>query len=221
MEVDMATQVMPVIGSVPEVFENPEGLYEGDLRWYFPIIASAPNVNAPYHNLRHMLHTTVLCYSAILYQTEIGQPLKFPRELLIGALGHDYGHLGERAKSDDDNIRVAVENLHQYIQPADRQSFGLIASFVRSTRYPYEHGAENLHEAILRDADKAQAFSTAWIQQIGVGLATEMQISIKEMLRRQVAFLNHLKFESEWGRFMFAEHIPAKIEETERVLILL
>jgi len=218
----MTTQVMPVIGSISEVFENPDGLYEGDLRWYFPIIASAPNVNAPYHNLRHMLHTTFLCYSALLYYKESGVDFgPRGRKLLIAALFHDYGHLAGKAKSDQENIDEAVAGLCMNIHNDDRKLVRDTRELIVSTHYPYKRPAQNYDEDILRDADKAQALSTAWIQQIGVGLATEMNISMEEMLRKQVFFLSNLRFETSWGKFMFAEHIPAKIEETQRVLRLL
>ncbi len=218
----MHTAVMPVVGSVPEVFENPHGLYQGDLRWYFPIIASAPNVDAPYHNLRHMLHTTVFCYNALLYDKE-GSVDASPhgRELLIAALFHDYGHLAGEADTDQDNIDEALAGMYGNIHKDDKEMVRSIRKLIISTHYPYKAPANNYYEALLRDADKAQAFSTSWLQQIGVGLATEMGIPMDEMLRRQVVFLRNLKFESDWGRYTFGTHIPEKIDETERILKLL
>ncbi|MES3004886.1 MAG: hypothetical protein V4690_02090 [Patescibacteria group bacterium] len=217
----MTAQVMPVIGNIPDLFENTLNLYEGDLVWYFPIIASAPNINAPYHNLRHMLHTTMLCYDALLFHKKSGSELPLGRPLLKGGLFHDYGHLAGKAKTDDENIEIAVVGLYTHIHDNDLINVGNIEGWMRSTLYPHRGPARNVYEAILRDADKAQAFSSAWIQQIGVGLAEEMGISMREMLEKQVTFLRNLKFESAWGRFTFEKHIPAKIEETQRVLRLL
>lgn len=217
----MPTQVMPVIGSVPDVFENSLNLFEGNLRWYFPIIASAPNIDAPYHGLRHMLHTTFLCYSALLYYHEVGFRIARGRKLMIAASFHDYDHLAGKAKTDQENIDRAIAGVHKHIHNDDSENLIDIVHLISSTHYPHKGPAENIYQAILRDADKAQAFSTGWIHQIGVGLANEMGLSMREMLEKQVTFLNNLKFESNWGNFMFAEHIPAKIEETKRVLRLL
>jgi hypothetical protein len=52
-------------GDIPEIIGNDRGLYEGDLTGYFrALIFHATNLTRPYHNLRHMLHVTWLCYQA-------------------------------------------------------------------------------------------------------------------------------------------------------------
>src|ERR1700747_1685621 len=55
----------PETGDSPEITGNDRGLYEGALTGYFrALIFHATNLPRPYHNLRHMLHVTWLCYQA-------------------------------------------------------------------------------------------------------------------------------------------------------------
>jgi len=217
-----STRVIPVVGSLPEVLENSHGLYIGNLRKYLPIVANASNVFAPYHNLRHMLHVTVMCYSALLYQRESGREMHhvFARVLLLAGLFHDFDHLGNNV-DDDVNIDRAINALHRHHLEEDRILLPAIEGLIKTTRYPYRQDASEIKhwERILRDADKSLVFSIAWIQQVA-GLGKEKGLTLKEALEKQLIFLRELSFDTEWGRFMFqdAGQITSKIVETERLL---
>src|SRR5262249_6666243 len=52
-------------GDIPEIIGNDHLLYAGDLAGYFrALFFHATNLDCSYHNLRHMLHVTWLCYQA-------------------------------------------------------------------------------------------------------------------------------------------------------------
>lgn len=215
-----------VTGDIPKIIANADGLYKGDLIAYFKILFfEARNLNNPYHNLRHILHVTWLCYKAAeFYKSELS-PRK-ARNLLIAALFHDFDHLGHSSQRDPDrlNIEIAVAALRHYLLPADRKALREIEALVRATEFPYRRPARGLDLAgkIIRDADLAQALNPAWIQQIIIGLAKEANLAPIEMLRAQRSFLGALDFNTEWARELFPpDLIAAKIEEAEALLRLL
>jgi hypothetical protein len=75
---------------------------------------------------------------------------------------------------------------------------------------------------IIRDADLAQALSSAWIQQVVFGLAQEWELSPLEVLKGQGSFLTGLSFSTYWAQQLFPQElIQAKIEEVEQLLQLL
>jgi hypothetical protein len=72
-----------VTGDIAIVIGNDHGLYEGDLGRYFrAVFFDAANIDRPYHNLRHMLHVTWLCYQAGEYYRDRLTPRQI-RNLLI------------------------------------------------------------------------------------------------------------------------------------------
>src|SRR6516225_1943489 len=111
-------------GNIPEIIGNDCGLYEGDLTGYFrALIFHATNLTRPYHNLRHMLHVTWLCYQAAeFYRDRLTQ--RQIRNLLIAALFHDFDHPGHPHPGADDpdgiNIGRSIAALRRHIAPEDR-----------------------------------------------------------------------------------------------------
>jgi len=95
-------------GDIPEIIGNDRGLYEGDLTGYFrALIFHATNLTRPYHNLRHMLHVTWLCYQAAeFYRDRLTQ--RQIRNLLIAALFHDFDHPGHPHPGADDPDRINI-----------------------------------------------------------------------------------------------------------------
>src|SRR5260370_31582111 len=111
-------------GDVPTIVSNDRGLYEGDLGGYFrALFFRATNLDRPYHNLRHMLHVTWLCYQPAEYYCDRLTPRQI-RNLLIAALFHDFDHSGHPHPGADDpdgiNIRIAIAGLRRCITPEDR-----------------------------------------------------------------------------------------------------
>jgi len=214
------------VGSIPIIASNQNSLYEGNLKSYFKVIFSAPNIHNGYHGLRHMLHVTWACYEACKYYDKEGSNLLCPRQmrsLLIAALFHDYGHCG-KSGDDEINIEVAIRGLFENIQPEDELHKEKIASVIRATKFPHEDLGENitLEQKILRDADASQTFSTAWIGEVLAGLGSEFDESPLEMLKIQDGFLKSLSFYSDFGKeFWGNEAIKAKIEETQELISIL
>jgi hypothetical protein len=217
-----------VTGDLPKIVANQEGLYEGNLTFYFRILFfKSNNIHNPYHNFRHMMHVLWLCHQACRYYQNRLTPRQ-TRNLLIAALFHDFDHPGHPhpGESDPDriNIPIAIAGLRRYIIPADRPFLPQIEALIEATHYPYKIGSDKLDllGQIIRDADRAQALNPAWIQQVVFGLAQEWEVSPLEVLKGQRAFLAGLSLSTCWAQQLFPQElIQAKIEEAEQLLRLL
>ncbi len=213
--------MIQVRGSIPEIIENTEEIYEGNLGHYFCVIFGAKNVTHQYHNFRHMLHVTFLCYNACLfYVNELTK--REMRNLLIAALFHDYNHPG-RTGDDDLNIEIATRGLKKAVLPEDEEHLQGVCEIIRPTQYPYivEAAELSLLQGILRDADVAQAFNPAWIQPVVFGLGEEMGVAPIKVLEMQESFISNLKFNTVWGHEMFEQARAEKIAEAKRLLSIL
>lgn len=212
-----------ITGSIPSIIRNDERLYEGDLVHYFQaIFKHAPNLRHPYHNFRHMLHVTWLCYQACEFYKGNMCPLEM-RKLLVAAMFHDFDHLGTFG-NDHANILRSVDGLDRYIQLLDTPYRKDIHVLIEATEYPHTSATESLSLSgkIIRDADLCQVFSPAWIQHVVFGLASEWGRSPVEVLRMQHPFLSNIKLETEWARIMYpATTIQEKIDEAVALLELL
>ena len=214
-----------VAGDLPSIVGNDEHLYEGDLVYYLRVLFfNADNLTNPYHNFRHMTHVTWLCYQACRYYKKKLTPRQM-RGLLIAALFHDFDHPGHPHQGEKDpdriNIPIAIAALRQYALPQDRDLLPEIERSIEATHYPYKIPTEQLDllGKIIRDADLAQALSTAWIQQVVIGLAQEWRVTPLDVLRMQAGFLRALPFNTEWARRLFPpDLVQAKIDEAERLL---
>jgi len=217
-----------VAGDIPELIENEDDLYEGDLTHYFrALFLKAANLNNPYHNLRHTLHVLWLCHKACRYYENELTPRQM-RMLLIAALFHDFDHPGRphpgKADPDRINIGIAIAALRRHITPEDRALLPDIEAIIEATHYPYDVASDELDllGQIIRDADLAQALSPVWIQQIVIGLAQEWGAQPIAVLKSQVPFLSNLRFNTEWARRLFPPQLlAAKIREAQELLRLL
>ena len=212
-----------VRGTLPQIVRNDEGLYEGDLRHYFrAMFYSAQNVRHPYHNWRHMSHVMVMAYNACKHHRASLTKLQI-RKILIGAKFHDFDHSG-LIGHDDLNLARAVRGLTAHLLPEDRPYLDDIVWLMQSTEYPYKvsNGELPLSALILRDADMAQVFSMAWMQQVIFGFASEWRKDPIDILRSQIPFLNNVSFHTDWGRSEYPpEVIAEKIQEVNELLELL
>lgn len=217
------TATRQVSGSLPAIIRNDERLYEGDLQAYFQIVFQyAQNLHHPYHNFRHMFHVVYLCYDACLFYEQALSSREM-RNLLIAAMFHDFDHAGV-AGDDARNIEAAINGLQRHIQEEDWLERATIAQLIRATQYPYviEADSLSLSARILRDADVAQAFSPAWIQQVVFGLAAEWGKKPIDVLRMQVPFYGSIDMLTDWGVKTFPpEDIASKITEAEELLALI
>lgn len=212
-----------VVGGLPEIIVNKDGVYQGNLADYYRwIFKNATNLSNGYHNFRHLFRVAWLCYQACVYY---GDKLtrKEKRNLLIAAMFHDVNHSGKKG-IDEDNIRQAIAALYKAIMPADRPYFEEIANLIWATEFPHRIRTELLSilEMILRDADVAQVLDVAWMQEVLFGLAEEWEMAPIDVLSHQVTFLENLKFGSEWAKETFPPSaIAAKIAEVRAHLALL
>ncbi len=210
-------------GSLPSIIRNDDNLYEGNLNHYFKVIFfQAQNLEKPYHNFRHMFHALWLCYQACIYYRRELTVVEM-RNLLIAIMFHDFDHPGLFG-NDDLNIERSVRALEKHIAPEDRASLEDIKYLMRATEYPHTSPSESLSLSgkIIRDADVAQGFSTAWIQQVIFGLSSEWGKTPVDLLILQESFLRNLKFNTEWAQSMFPQSdIDAKIQESKELLALL
>lgn len=208
-----------VKGSIPAIVNNKAMLYEGDLRIYFQILwRKATNLNAGYHNFRHICHVLWLCHEACEYYADRLTPRQM-RNLLIAALFHDFDHTGAKG-SDDINIARALAAFEAHVLPQDRPYMDEIRTLIKATEYPYKVPSEevNFLERIIRDADMGQALSVAWIQHVVFGLAREWKVEPLEVVRGQGPFHAGLTFHTEWGQQKFPrEAVESKIEEANEL----
>jgi 3'5'-cyclic nucleotide phosphodiesterase len=217
-----------ISGDIPNIIENEEGLYEGNLIIYFrALFFQARNLNNPYHNFRHMLHVLWLCHKACRYYRDRLTPRQM-RILLIAALFHDFDHTGcphpEEEDPDGINIAIAISGLRRHILTNEREILPAIEVLVEATHSPYKISGDKLDllGQIIRDADLAQALSPVWIQQVVIGLAQEWRVKPLQVLSAQKTFVASLAFNTEWAREVFPQKlVDAKLEEAEALLRLL
>lgn len=203
---------------IARIVNNEEGLYHGDLRYYFRIIFKAPNVNNPYHNFRHMMHIFCQSYEGGKYERIDKTKM---RALLIAALFHDYGHSG-RIKKDKKEIAAAIKHLKKFLLADDRPLLPDIEELIRSTEWPHRCDVRiSKSMKILRDADFSQTLDDVWWQQIIFGLSREQGIPPVDLLKSQIDFISKLKFQSEWGKHVLRPKIPIRIIELNEFLDIL
>lgn len=205
-----------------EIIENKNNAYEGNLRHYFGLVFRAPNAYMPYHNLKHMLSVTRICYRACRHHAGFGEMTRRQaRNLLIAALLHDYGHPGFM-RDDFLNIESAISALRRNILEEDAPYLAEITMIIKATQYEHiDYGEDiTLLQAIIRDADLGQTFGDDWIHDILFGLGKEMGKSPYEMLEMQEDFLRKIRFYSAFGVVYFGGQpaIDAKIKEVRSLI---
>lgn len=214
---------MSIRGSIDLLMNNEEALYEGNLRKYFKIVfTKAKNLNNPYHNFRHMMHVTWLCYQACSFYADTFNKREM-RNLLIASMFHDFNHRGISGP-DILNIQLAVAALKEYILPEDKPYFEDIAALIEVTEYPYKVLSDNLSlsKQIIRDADLSQSLNATWLQQVIFGLAAEWKKTPIEVLKNQVNFHRNLKLCTAWAQETWPpEEINKKIEESTQLIDIL
>lgn len=214
-----------VAGDLPKLIANEEGLYEGDLIFYFQVLFfKATNLTNPYHNFRHMSHVLWLCYQACRYYRKELSPRQ-KRILLIAALFHDFDHPGHPHPGEEDpdrlNIELAIAGVRRHITAEDRPLLSEIEETIRATHFPYKTSGDKLDllGKIIRDADLAQALAPVWIQQVVIGLAGEWNMPPIEVLKLQARFLAGISFNTDWARQMYPpEIVKEKIDEAATLL---
>ena len=220
------TATVQTAGSIPAIVRNTFGVYDGSLAHYWQaLFMYAKNLENPYHNLGHIGNVLFLCHEAIVYYTGLSLQIdgREARNLLIAAIFHDFDHTG-RAGDDWVNIKLAIEGLRRHILPEDAAHFDRIAEYITATKFPYETVAETLPlpAQILRDADKCQALSVSWLQQVVIGFSKEWNKPRLDVLIAQIKFHEDIAFSTDWAKERYPrEAILAKIAEAQEHIDLL
>lgn len=204
--------------SIVDIVQNTEKVYDGDLQYYFKIIFSAPNVNAPYHNFRHMMHITWSAYDAIKYYGDFDK--RDARALLIAAMFHDYGHKGT-AGNDFENIANAKESVRNHIMEKDKNLLPSIEELISATEFPYTTIGIARGVRILRDADMSPSFDNVWIQEVLFGLSKESGKDPTSFLKEELTFISNITFNTDWAIKKFSLKKEERIAEIEKLLRML
>ena len=77
-----------------------------------------------------------------------------------------------------------------------------VHKLIEATQYPYVQPESTLtqKQKILRDADMMQAFEYNWINQITMGLASELKMDVEEFIPKQRLFLESVQFRTETAK---------------------
>ncbi len=200
-----------------QMIRNANGRYDGDMVHYYKEVMKAPNANAPYHNVRHMLHIFWETYDGCV---QMGLGKREMRNLLIAAMMHDYNHTG--IKNDDQvNLDRAIRGLDAIALKQDREHLLDIRQAIMATKYPYGPESYTPNQLILRDADQSQTFSAVWVHSILYGLGSEMEMTFEQMLHLQKPFLEGLKFHTPWGINKFKPLIQPRLKVVSEMIELL
>ena len=192
----------------------------GLLGAYLYVRNENPSNNLPYHNLHHTHCLVIQCADGA---AEMKLEEERRRTLLLSALFHDFGHSGGKCK-DDQNIKVAVAWLKAFCD-SDRYFEDCLAeatAIIESTEFPPVAEPVTLSEKIIRDADRMQIFMPGWREQIfgglrkEIGVATGKEISISEMVRLQLKFMNSVEWQTSWAARRAAPQWASLIEQVKR-----
>jgi len=168
----------------------------------------------PYHGNLHIERVTEF---ALIGATFHDLSFREHQMIAAAALLHDINHTGGTAKSDDDNIKLALDALEIYFaEHNDKLGFTkseieTVANSIRATRFPYELKGNDLTliQKILRDSDVVQGpYCQSYLTSIVRGLCIEMKVPMAKGLEMQVGFYNSLKFETSWAEDLMAKALP-------------
>ena len=185
------------------------------LKLAFKFIINNNTANfAPYHNFNHLLTVTKHTYYALDYMKMLDD--ERVESLLFAALFHDFNHsMGKLV--DAINISIAKDALIQFIKDNKLEHLDIkfICEVIDVTQFPYvvEEKDLNIYQKILRDADLCQSFEYDYIKQITLGLGSEWNKSIDEMLEIQKKFNDNLNLMTTYGKMMQKKHLPVMIKE--------
>ncbi len=178
-------------------------------------------INAPYHNLFHTLVVADSCLA--IYEDKKFENEVVLNSLICAALFHDFNHSQGKEK-DDVNVQVALNVfLEWYKSEIDNLaiiSSSIVLSVIKATQYPYIIDSKDLTETqkIIRDADFCQLLQTNRIQQVYVGLASEMRVDFRNFLEGELAFIETIQPHTDWFRSRWEQAKPEIIKEVNILL---
>jgi len=135
-----------------------------------------------------------------------------PKEMLIAALFHDFGHSGGFFTNDGNNIKIAVAGLERYVtETKDDNGYTIpkAIQLVKDTRYPhskkggdcecssYEH--YNFMRDCLLDADMYQYCVTTMSSIVGIRQELFKHIPWDKFIAKQIDFMKSIQYRTPWG----------------------
>ena len=193
---------------------------------YKYVLQNNPGNFNVYHNLFHLENVTNTAINGAIFHNLESIEIE---NIAIAALFHDFNHSGGE-KSDDENIQLAINGLHNFIKGFeyvglnfDVKRLNRIVNLIKITRYSYENQCKDLtiQEQILRDSDVLQGlFCENYVHGVVLSIAKESKIDLVTALKKQEAFLNNFEFCTEWAKFIQGSRLYQVLEEVNSALAL-
>lgn len=172
-------------------------------------------VKLDYHNTWHCIGVTALCIRLLGLE---GVPVDTSKELLVGALFHDFNHAGHGP--DVDNIERSVKGIVQarnkLYRTHSRYFPGMLhaCNLIRCTEFPFVHTPTTLGESILRDADLLYVTGSPNKVDLLKGLYTELKVynplmSKASFIEGNRSFYANATMYSDSGKRMWAAMSPS------------
>ena len=210
----MITEILNIIEDYKFIEEKDLGTV---IRW---LLENNPSQALPYHNFNHSLYVAYYTYTAYHYERN-ARP---PKELIIAALFHDFGHSGGLC-TDDKNIEIAVEGFYRYYywqreryKLITRSASKTVEALIRATEYPHKETPDlNSYIKCLRDADMMQNCNDTLLGNF-VGIKHEMfrGMPYPEYTEKTLEFLRGIRYETEYGKNVGVPLLVRAIEQMER-----
>jgi len=197
------------------------------------ILNNNPSQALPYHNFAHSLD--VMYYSSVAYCYDDGTTPKsatirygisqsvMPKEMLLAALFHDFGHSGGFFADDAGNVQIAVTAFGKYEAYTNFKVSrpGTIEDLIRNTQYPHSIPDDTTAECrfmgeCLLDADMFQYCVTTMNSMVGIRQEYYKHISWDELLEKTIDFLSKIEYRIAWGKVVAEPKKQETIEQLKR-----
>ena len=197
----------------------------GCVRW---ILENNPSQALPYHNFNHSLWVAYHAHEAYLQSTDGKNP---PKELILAALFHDFGHSGGFFADDSKNVEAAISGFMRWIRQtnaARNTDVHVVHYLIRLTKYPFELPETDLYHILvnqeeyslqlncLRDADMMQNCNDTLLSNF-VGVKQELfrHDSYAEYTEKTLVFLRGIEYETQYGKEVGQPLLNMAIEQME------
>lgn len=172
-----------------------------------------------YHNNEHLLN--VFKKSMTLFDEYKDEyKLNSVDKICLGlaALFHDYAHSGGKLK-DDENVEIALDELKKYLVIIDKPYlYNTINKIIKVTEFPHKDVDLDILQKIIRDADTMGGIIDGWVYVVK-SLAKEYNKSLKDFIPTQIAFIESVKFNTDYCNKILKSNKEKIIEELKKMLI--
>ena len=201
--------------------------------YWAEFLRTNPSNYLPYHNLQHTIHMIEDAFAGAVAEN-LAPFIEHPimKAHILAAMFHDYGHKGGiyrldpkqveaglvKSAPDSVNIQIAIDKVSGMLAMGFWPmgvSLGSVVNGIQATQFPYEIPAEELTLSgrILRDADILMATKASLLSTNLFGLSAEMGFPLELLAPRNKEFLSGIKQSTDWGKAIWAAHLPRILEE--------